>query len=129
MAMAAGFDRVFEIGRNFRNEGLSRRHNPEFTMLEWYEAFTDYQYQMGQFEQARKVLEKAVRLAKTKKHNIEVLVDEVDVHERNAARVREAGKFSCVHLDGTLKGLLRQVASAGFTFIEAMTPAEKAMRK
>ena len=34
--LVAGYDRVFEIGRNFRNEGVSRRHNPEFTMLEWY---------------------------------------------------------------------------------------------
>ncbi|MFM7061383.1 MAG: lysine--tRNA ligase [Actinomycetes bacterium] len=40
--IVAGFDRVFEIGRVFRNEGLSTRHNPEFTMLELYEAFVDY---------------------------------------------------------------------------------------
>ncbi len=40
--LVAGFDRVFEIGRIFRNEGLSRRHNPEFTMLEVYEAYSDY---------------------------------------------------------------------------------------
>ena len=39
-------DRVFEIGRNFRNEGLSRRHNPEFTMLEAYEAYGDYESMM-----------------------------------------------------------------------------------
>ncbi len=37
-----GLDRVFEINRNFRNEGLSRQHNPEFTMLEFYEAYSDY---------------------------------------------------------------------------------------
>jgi lysyl-tRNA synthetase class 2 len=36
--LVGGVDKVFEIGRNFRNEGLSRRHNPEFTMLEAYEA-------------------------------------------------------------------------------------------
>ncbi|HNQ89755.1 MAG TPA: lysine--tRNA ligase [Verrucomicrobiota bacterium] len=41
--LVGGFDRVFEIGRNFRNEGLSRRHNPEFTMLEAYQAFGDYE--------------------------------------------------------------------------------------
>lgn len=40
--LVGGIDRVFEIGRNFRNEGLSRRHNPEFTMLEAYEAYGDY---------------------------------------------------------------------------------------
>jgi lysyl-tRNA synthetase, class II len=37
-----GFDRVFEIGRNFRNEGMSMKHSPEFTMLETYEAYSDY---------------------------------------------------------------------------------------
>jgi len=37
-----GFDRVYEIGRNFRNEGMSMKHNPEFTMLEVYEAYSDY---------------------------------------------------------------------------------------
>src|SRR5207247_999549 len=37
-----GFDSVFEINRNFRNEGISTRHNPEFTMLEFYQAYTDY---------------------------------------------------------------------------------------
>ncbi|MCC6642400.1 MAG: lysine--tRNA ligase [Deltaproteobacteria bacterium] len=40
--VVGGLDRVYEIGRDFRNEGLSRKHNPEFTMLECYQAFTDY---------------------------------------------------------------------------------------
>ncbi|MEM7097086.1 MAG: lysine--tRNA ligase [Pseudomonadota bacterium] len=40
--VVGGFERVFEINRNFRNEGLSTRHNPEFTMLEFYQAYTDY---------------------------------------------------------------------------------------
>jgi lysyl-tRNA synthetase class 2 len=44
--LVGGFDRVFEIGRNFRNEGLSRRHNPEFTMLEVYQAYSDYRGMM-----------------------------------------------------------------------------------
>ena len=46
-----------------------------------------------------------------------------EYHETWCGEIAAAGKYSCVHLDGTLKGLLRQVASAGFTFIEAMTPA------
>src|SRR2546421_8501755 len=41
--LVGGIDKVFEIGRNFRNEGLSRKHNPEFTMLEAYEAYGDYE--------------------------------------------------------------------------------------
>lgn len=40
--MVGGFERVFEINRNFRNEGLSPRHNPEFTMMELYMAYADY---------------------------------------------------------------------------------------
>jgi len=40
--VVGGFDRVFEINRNFRNEGLSTRHNPEFTMLEFYQAYASY---------------------------------------------------------------------------------------
>ena len=44
--VVGGFEKVFEINRNFRNEGLSTRHNPEFTMLEFYEAYRDYKYLM-----------------------------------------------------------------------------------
>ena len=44
--VVGGIERVFEINRNFRNEGISTRHNPEFTMLEFYAAHTDYQYMM-----------------------------------------------------------------------------------
>ncbi len=48
--LVGGIDKVFEIGRNFRNEGLSRRHNPEFTMLEAYEAYGDYETMMETVE-------------------------------------------------------------------------------
>src|SRR5258708_5504546 len=44
--VVGGFEKVFEINRNFRNEGISTRHNPEFTMLEFYEAYRDYRYLM-----------------------------------------------------------------------------------
>jgi len=44
--LVGGWDRVFEIGRNFRNEGLSRKHNPEFTMLEVYQAYSDHRGMM-----------------------------------------------------------------------------------
>ena len=40
--VVGGFDRVYEINRNFRNEGISKQHNPEFTMLEFYQAYSDY---------------------------------------------------------------------------------------
>jgi lysyl-tRNA synthetase class 2 len=44
--VVGGIERVFEINRNFRNEGISTRHNPEFTMLEWYCAYQDWNYMM-----------------------------------------------------------------------------------
>ncbi len=44
--VVGGLEKVFEINRNFRNEGISTRHNPEFTMLEFYEAYHDYRYLM-----------------------------------------------------------------------------------
>ncbi len=49
--IVGGFEKVYEIGKNFRNEGMDRTHNPEFTMLEYYEAYTDYNDQMKQFEE------------------------------------------------------------------------------
>ncbi len=49
--VVGGFDRVYEIGRNFRNEGLSTRHNPEFTMLEFYMAWATYQTLMDLTEE------------------------------------------------------------------------------
>ncbi len=48
--VVGGFEKVFEINRNFRNEGLSTRHNPEFTMLEFYEAYADYHDLMDRTE-------------------------------------------------------------------------------
>ncbi|MGZ5331962.1 MAG: lysine--tRNA ligase [Solirubrobacterales bacterium] len=41
--VVGGVDRVYELGKDFRNEGVSHKHNPEFTMLEWYEAYVDYE--------------------------------------------------------------------------------------
>ncbi len=49
--VVGGFERVFEINRNFRNEGLSVRHNPEFTMMEFYASYTDYRWLMDFTEQ------------------------------------------------------------------------------
>jgi lysyl-tRNA synthetase class 2 len=48
--IVGGFERVYEIGHDFRNEGMDRTHNPEFTMLEWYEAYADYHVVRTRFE-------------------------------------------------------------------------------
>ncbi|MBI2353132.1 lysine--tRNA ligase [Candidatus Dependentiae bacterium] len=57
--VVGGFDRVFEINRNFRNEGISTKHNPEFSMLEFYTAYQDYHYAMNFIEEMiRSILRK-----------------------------------------------------------------------
>jgi lysyl-tRNA synthetase class 2 len=48
--IVGGLERVYEIGKDFRNEGVSYKHNPEFTMLEWYEAYADYEDTMRRIE-------------------------------------------------------------------------------
>ena len=58
--MVGGIEKVFEINRNFRNEGLSTKHNPEFTMLEYYTAYADYNDQMSFIEDLLKVVSKKV---------------------------------------------------------------------
>lgn len=58
--VVGGFERVFEINRNFRNEGVSTRHNPEFTMLEFYQAYADYEDNMDLTEQLFRELAQAV---------------------------------------------------------------------
>ena len=72
--VVGGFDRVFEINRNFRNEGLSPRHNPEFTMIEFYEAYANYHDYMDLTENLLKGI--AVDVCKSAK--IEYQGDEFD---------------------------------------------------
>ncbi len=49
--IVGGLERVYELGKDFRNEGVSFKHNPEFTMLEWYEAYADYRDTMARIEE------------------------------------------------------------------------------
>ena len=49
--IVGGFERVYEIAKDFRNEGMDRNHQPEFTMLEWYEAYADYRHVMAMTEE------------------------------------------------------------------------------
>ncbi|MEM7467892.1 MAG: lysine--tRNA ligase [Pseudomonadota bacterium] len=58
--VVGGFEKVYEINRNFRNEGLSTRHNPEFTMLEFYEAYQDYRHLMSLTEELLRELTQAI---------------------------------------------------------------------
>lgn len=58
--VVGGFEKVFEINRNFRNEGLSTRHNPEFTMMEFYEAYQDYNSLMDFVEDLLRTVTKCI---------------------------------------------------------------------
>jgi len=56
--VVGGFEKVYEIGKNFRNEGIDFMHNPEFTMIEWYEAYADYNVMMDNAEELYKFIAK-----------------------------------------------------------------------
>jgi len=79
-----GFDRVYEINRNFRNEGISTQHNPEFTMLEFYEAYSNYRDLMDLNEQLFAQVAKAITGSTTVKYG------EVDLDFSKNAAVDDA---------------------------------------
>ena len=89
-----GFDRVYEINRNFRNEGISVRHNPEFTMLEAYQAYTDYLGIMdttqGSIEQAVKDVTGGTVTQWTIKEGENEVVHEIDWSNWRRMTMREA---------------------------------------
>jgi lysyl-tRNA synthetase class 2 len=58
--IVGGLEKVYELGKDFRNEGLSPKHNPEFTMVEWYEAYTDYSDQMRRLEECVAAVAQAI---------------------------------------------------------------------
>jgi lysyl-tRNA synthetase class 2 len=94
--LVGGMDKVFEIGRNFRNEGLSRKHNPEFTMLEAYQAFGDYESMM-------ELVESMV------KHVAQKVLGTLIVPRKQSGAIASA-------IDQAVK-MLDQISSEGFTKI------------
>ncbi|HTU79624.1 MAG TPA: lysine--tRNA ligase [Solirubrobacteraceae bacterium] len=62
-AIVGGLERVYELGKDFRNEGISPKHNPEFTMVEWYEAYADYHDEATRLEQLVVAAARAVEYA------------------------------------------------------------------
>jgi lysyl-tRNA synthetase, class II len=81
-----GFDRVYEINRNFRNEGISTQHNPEFTMLEFYEAYSNYRDLMDMNEQLFALLAKNITGSTTVKYG----ETELDFSKMPRLSMREA---------------------------------------
>ena len=81
-----GFDRVYEINRNFRNEGISTQHNPEFTMLEFYEAYSNYRDLMDMNEQLFALLAKNITGSTTVKYG----ESELDFSKMQRLTMRQA---------------------------------------
>ena len=111
--LVGGIDRVFEIGKNFRNEGLSRRHNPEFTMLEAYQAYGDYETMMELVESL------VCHVAQT------VLGTLVIEHKDTEGKVTKTINLTRPWRRVTYKDLLRE--KGGADWFEA-TPAERRQR-
>jgi lysyl-tRNA synthetase, class II len=94
--VVGGFERVFEINRNFRNEGLSVRHNPEFTMLEFYQAYADYHDLMNLTEELfRKIAQDVVG-------NMQITYQE-EVYDLSKPFTRMTLLNSILHFNPTLK--------------------------
>jgi lysyl-tRNA synthetase, class II len=89
--VVGGFEKVFEINRNFRNEGISTKHNPEFTMLEFYEAYRDYRYLMDFTEEMLRALANAA-LGTTQLHYGEHTIELARPFERLTI-AQALGKF------------------------------------
>jgi lysyl-tRNA synthetase class 2 len=84
--VVGGIERVYEINRNFRNEGISTRHNPEFTMLEFYQAYTDYRGMIA----LTKDLLKAVAIEATGGTKVTYQGNEIDFENIREYSMREA---------------------------------------
>jgi len=95
--LVGGFDRVYEIGRNFRNEGISTKHNPEFTMLEYYMAYATYEDQMDLIEELLRFVDEAVarefpRLVGDRRFELHTPWERVPLRDALVAGARAAGQ-------------------------------------
>jgi lysyl-tRNA synthetase class 2 len=101
-----GIERVYEINRNFRNEGISTQHNPEFTMLEFYQAYSDYQALMTMTEEMiSTVAREAVGSEQVKfgGHEISLAAPYRRVSLRDGAREAASGRLGRTVSDGDLR--------------------------
>lgn len=105
--IVGGYERIFEIARNFRNEGIDQTHQPEFTMIEWYEAYADYHRMMD-------VAEGMVRHLVHKLHGsskMKVMEHEIDVGEKWPRLTMEAAleQYTGIKLSETSDERLQQL--------------------
>ena len=116
--VVGGFERVFEINRNFRNEGLSTRHNPEFTMLEFYQAYADYHDLMD-------ITEEMLRgIAQTVTNSGVVRYQDQDIDFNQAFR-RMTVAESILHFNPKLSEADLQDRSALVSYAESLKVAVK----
>ncbi len=105
-----GLERVFEIGRNFRNEGLSTKHNPEFTMLELYQAYADYHDVMALVEELVPTVAQEV-LGTTRltygEHSIDLAPPWPRLSLREAIRERTGVDYGAIAADAALREAAR----------------------
>ena len=120
-----GIERVFEINRSFRNEGISTQHNPEFTMMEFYEAYADYQKLMVMTEELiSEVARKAVGTDQVAfgDHQISLAAPFARVSLREAARTAASARLKREVTDGELRD--RAAAAAIATALGVETTAK-----
>jgi len=110
--LVGGMDRVFELGRVFRNEGLSRRHNPEFTMLEAYQAYTDFQ---GMMELTRGLIQRSA----------ETVLGSLQVARPEGDEIDLSGKWREV----SYKDLIREATDDGDWFSRSKSDKLNAVNK
>jgi lysyl-tRNA synthetase class 2 len=114
--VVGGLERVFEINRNFRNEGISTQHNPEFTMMEFYESYSDYRALMTMTEEMLGAVTQQV-LGTDQitfgDHQISLKAPFARVSLREAAREAAGRKLGCDVLDAELRSRDTAAALAG----------------
>ncbi len=110
--IVGGFERVYEIGHDFRNEGIDRTHNPEFTMLEFYEAFADYGTMMERVESLLVASAEAVRGVPGLEAEVPVLVPPFPRLSWAGSLSQAAGADVMALEDGALRALAERVGVA-----------------
>jgi lysyl-tRNA synthetase class 2 len=116
--IVGGFDRVYEIGHDFRNEGIDRTHNPEFTMLEFYQGFADYQEMMTVVELLLTAAASAVRAVPGAGDKVPRLVPPFPRIEWKASIDAVLGRDALAMSDAELRAAAR---SHGVEKVEAMS--------
>lgn len=110
--IVGGFERVYEIGHDFRNEGIDRTHNPEFTMLEFYEAFADYTVMMDRVETLLVAAAEAVRSVPIVGEKVPVLVTPFPRIEWAPALSQGAGADVMALDDAALRTIAERIGVA-----------------